>query len=546
MNQTHRMKVMKRNSIKYDTILCLLITLFLVVSCKDSMEIGSEVYDGIKMRVNFTSGTVQEVIPIAKAAASESNAANMTQADHAVQTQTQIIQLGDDYSVIAELVPEQELTQISTRQSTDVSGLKAAATEVRTPLPVGTQYRLLVYNENGEEVYREDHITDANSTGFEEFELSETGQYTFVAYSAGTADIPAFEGTNLSDFYVTITESQEKFMHFTQTVDIVYGINDLDAVLMNKLSEITTIIDATNIGANTLTGIVQPRFVSATYSTNVGNMATVKLLDGTMTYPGDAEDKPIVFPAIAPQGTTVVTSEPTVLVHESTSTGNLRIGYITINGLNKEINLNNISIVPGVKYDLRLRLNKGRCMINVEQEHLYVPYTPPGQTVVVSHFTFSAEANGGVVLDIVALDNSFNMIINGESLANDEIDFETTQRQTARFTDGSRHQSGGILPIWEMWGTKEAPIIRLTISPEGQVTMEGAKEAGDEANPGGGALFPMELYGTVGGAGTEPIAFNTVNWKSDGTSNEVTVTQNVINITRMDAWVGGRKIVACD
>lgn len=514
-------------------ICCLFFVLGLMASCsKDTVEHSA---DGIKMRVQLKSGFLEDIKT--KSSVSKTNGVN------GAAIQSQIISLGGDYNMVAELVPE--FSNISTKQAKS-SGLKAALQNETSALATGTKYRLLVYDANGVEVVRQDRTVGANPQEFEEFDLDAVGQYTFIAYSAGLDDIPAISGTTLADFYVTVTEAHKKFMYFKETVNVVYGINSLDVILANKLSEIVTIIDATNIGVGSLTGVVQPRFVAASHSTAAGNRATVKLSDGSMIYPGSPADKGIAFPSIGSGGTTTLTSTlPTVLVNGGTTTGSLRIGYIVINGLNKEVNVNDIAITPGVKYELRLKLNKGRCMQDVEPQSFAMDQsnTTPVNNRISKDFTFSAIANGGVVLDIYKLDNSFNMLINGVPLANDEIDFQPDggARRTAEFTDGTRHQAGGIPAIYNLTGAVGQPVIRLTITADGQVTMEGRKTQNDPT------LYPMQLYGNVSGIGTNPpIAFNTVNWKSDGTFNEVTVSQNIVNITNIQGQVYGKQIVDCN
>ncbi|TYR36539.1 hypothetical protein FXV77_08525 [Sphingobacterium phlebotomi] len=558
-------------------IWCLFLALFVTASCNNKENGVYGTYDGVKLKVNLTRGIVTDDLLI-KNNNKSSISGSKASVSKGLQTQTQVVSLGDDLNIVAEFIPETESPQIRARQSA-AGGLKAAATEVKTSLEIGTQYRLLLFK-NGLLEYQQDYTVQGTPHTFTEIDLGYngaggagtglnlgTGAYTLIAYSAGTDAIPDLEGATLDDFQVTITEDHDKFMHFAQPLQIDSGENTVDVVLVNKLTEITTVIDGTNLGANSVKEIFQPRFESATHSTDANNRATVKLSDGSMTYPGTAVDKAIDFPTIPTAGVTVATSSPTVLVHDATSTASFRIPYVTVQGMTpdglsdlvrKEVVFNDIVITPGVKYELRLRLNRGRCMIDVEKEYFEMDMADPNSyderanNAISKIFEFSPTANGGVVLDIMYLDNSFNMVINGQPLANDEIDFQINgdARQTARFTDGTYHEDGNITDVWNMYGTEEAPIIRLIISPEGNVTMEGCKTAGSQANPGGGPLFPMELYGTVGGDdgdGVTPVAFNTVTWHADGvTPNVVRVSQNIVGDTEIKAFVGGKQIVDCN
>lgn len=512
------------NFTRYNTILCLFLALFVASCSKDS---GGEHYDGIKMRVSLKSGIVQDVK--AKASASGTTSSNSG-------IQTQIISLGSGYSVEVELVPEQQSQQISTKQST--SGLRAAATEVRNDLPTGTQYRLLVYNTAGAEVYRQDRTVGANTTEFEEFDLTAEGQYTFIAYSAGTADIPDLEGTTLDDFYVTVRENDDKFMHFVQTVNVVYGINNLDVVLFNKLTEITTIIDATSGADGNLITSVSAHFANASYSTDSGNRARVKLSDGTMTYHGSAADKTVTFQSIPAGGATVATSNPTVLVHDNTNTAQLVFSSFVIGGLQRPFEVSNIDVEPGVKYDLRLKI-KGYCLEDISDQE-FSQYHAGGSGydggILSSVFEFVTGQGQNLVLNIAELDNSFNMVINGTPLATKEIEFQTGTNidHTARFTSGaSNHGSGGNSQIYNMTGTKAEPVIRLTLSTNGTVTMQAKRTQN-------GTLQNMELYNGA--------SWNNVTWYSDGvTPNVVEVSQYITGVTRMNFFIeGGQRIVACD
>ncbi|NGM64076.1 hypothetical protein [Sphingobacterium sp. SGR-19] len=539
--------------------------LFVTASCnKENGVYGT--YDGVKLKVNLTRGIVKDDLQIKNNNKSFVSGSKMS-VSKGLQTQTQVVSLGDDLNIVAELIPETEYPKVPLKQSAG-GGLKAAATEVKTSLEIGTQYRLLLFK-NGLLEYQKDYTVQGTPHTFTEIDLGYngaggegtglnlgTGAYTLIAYSAGNDAIPDMEGSTLDDFKVTISEDHDKFMHFVQPLQIDSGENTVDVVLVNKLTEITTVIDGTNLGSNSIKEIYQPHFESASHSTNAGNRATINLSDGSMIYPGTAEDKAINFSTIPSGGVTVATSTPSVLVHGATTAADFRIPYVTVQGMTpnglsdlvrKEIIFNDIVITPGVKYELRLRLNRGRCMIDVEKEEFDMGPITSTNGSISETFEFSPTANGGVVLDITKLDNSFNMIINGVPLANDEIDFQNNSgaRRTARFTDGTWHgASGGAHPeIYNLEGTEAAPILRLIISPEGNVTMEGSKVSE-------GPLFPMELFGTVGGDdgdGVTPVAFNNITWHSDGvTKNVVTVSQNLIGLTEMKAFVGGKQIVDCE
>ncbi len=580
---------MKTNSIRYNTIWCLLLTLFVAISCKN--ETGVEpIYDGIKMRVSLSSGfTVATGNSGAlKSKASTSVATKNT--DGKLETQTQIIPLSNGLNIVAKLVPEQQTAPVALKQSAG-GGLKAAAQEVKSTLPIGTQYRLLVYNATGNEVKRLEKTVDANSSSFDEFTLDATGtttNYTFVAYSAGTAALPALAANStLSSAMVTI--GNEKFMHFVETIALGYGANDLEVVLANKLSEITTVLDGQGIGLNSITGVGNFTLKNATHTGG-----SLKLSDGTVTYTGSAQDKAVSFPAIS-TGLTEVSSLPTVLAHDLTTTS-LEVEYIEIAGLGRSESfvVPNVKIEPGVKYNLVLELDKGNCMTNVNPETFDMRSTSvtgcriagifffregtllfgnkpvcdllfllggswitnsnlSNGTVLRDSYNFSTQANAGVVMNITAVDNSFNMQINGtvptttnptpaidltKTIATKEIQFQGTgvNGRNIRFTSGGGggyHGDGTIPNVWEITdGTPANPVIRVSISATGVVSITGRKSNGDLTQ------YPMELFNST--------SFNTVTWRTSGAQNNVQIVQTVSGPTYIRGQVTGKRVAPCN
>lgn len=569
---------MKTNSIRlrYITIWCLLLTLFVAISCKDDTGV-EPVYDGIKMRVNLTSGFGLDSSTPLKQKASTSGTKTSTVAE--LETQTQIIPLSNGLNIVAKLVPEQQNEPVALKQS--AGGLKAAATQVTTGLPIGTQYRLLVYNANGDEVKRIDKTVDANGSSFDEFTLDATGtttNYTFVAYSAGTAALPSLAAnTPLANALVTI--NAEKFMHYVETVGLGYGNNDLTVVLANKLSEITTVLDGTGIGLNSITGVGNVVFKNATHSGG-----TIKLSDGVITYTGSAQDKAVTFPTIS-TGLTEVNSSATALLRNTTTTANLDVEYIEIAGLGRSepFAVPNVKIEPGVKYNLVLELNKGNCMFDVSPETFTltntqagcrirfliffswfnysipqnqctggIPFvyslhweTPNNNDIIGRTYEFAPTANAGVVMNITSLDNSFNMAINdpadeqntpARKIATKEIQFQGTgaNGRNIRFTDGSYHGNGTIPNVWDITnGTAANPVLRVSVSAAGIVSITGRKSNSDLTQ------YPMELFNST--------SFNTVTWLTSGsTNNKVTITQTVSGPTYINGQVTGKRIAPCN
>ncbi|WP_159024100.1 hypothetical protein [Formosa sp. L2A11] len=118
----------------------------------------------------------------------------------------------------------------------------------------------------------------------------------------------------------------------------------------------------------------------------------------------------------------------------------------------------------------------------------------------------------GFEFDIYTMDNSFNLNINGTDLAVDELQFQSSRTTgiNVQFQDGDAYETD-TSRIWEMTGSASAPLIRVSIDPNGTVSLFGSKTSG-------GPLFPLELY--------RGNAFNTMPWNKK-TDNTVIISQEV-------------------
>lgn len=145
-------------------------------------------------------------------------------------------------------------------------------------------------------------------------------------------------------------------------------------------------------------------------------------------------------------------------------------------------------------------------------------------------------SNGGFEFDIYELDNSFNMEINGVLLAQHEIEFQSNGTPAPginiEFEDGDQYETNTI-EIWKMRGDAENPMIRVKISPTGEVSMYGSKVSYGE-------LYPLKFKQNI-----SPVnSFNRVSWNATS-SNTIIVTQNVVGLTIMDGYGSGRNITPC-
>ncbi len=584
------MKIMKVNFTRLHTLFCVFFALLVTVSCTKDADTGAFDGDGIRVRVNLREGVMNDP-NLLKQRASSAN----TKASTSDGIQRRIVDLGNDITLVAELVPEQASAALQTKQSAS-NGLRAAATPVRTDLPVGTNYRLLVYNTTtGAEIHRQNVEVTPTSSTYTDIVLdaiedgNNTSTFTFVVYSYGLADLPDLPANStLNDVELTVTNAHNKLMYDLQTVTLSdsphEGPHPLDLVLWNQLNEITTYIDLTSFGTPALKEISNPRFVSASHES--GNRARLKLSDGNITYLGSAADMAIPFAPIGAAGTTLaISTEPTVLVHDARTDGHLIIDYLEIESESPEdvpvgtgprlvtihprIELNDLEITPGVKYDLRLRLSKGDCIVRVdlrEDDYSYaLGATPPNEpanrrvitgdgnnapkgTVTTDYTVFGANnPNFGLVLDILKLDNSFNMTINGETLAiptsgssgaaggtAGEINFENVDggiQRTVRFLDDVAESDWD--DIWTVDGGVYAdiPVVRVTIDHNGAFRMWGRRKQSDPV------LYEMEL--------TNGITWNSaIDWYAN-VDNAVKITQYRQGLTELNFVVYGRRLVDC-
>ncbi|MCC9041293.1 DUF11 domain-containing protein [Myroides sp. M-43] len=185
------------------------------------------------------------------------------------------------------------------------------------------------------------------------------------------------------------------------------------------------------------------------------------------------------------------------------------------------------------------------------------PGSNPPSNPVVKQIDQPA-SDGGFVLDIYQLDNSFNMIVNNKSLYKEEIEFQTgSGAVNIRFKkDGALFGSGnGISDIWGINDKNDnneniiidltdrtknpTPAIRVVIDKEGIASLYGKRNSKAQ-------LEELEMFNTNTKV-AEPL--KKVDWHKVGTGNTVNnikVTQNVIGQTLMSGFGYGQQIKACE
>ncbi|ALU24751.1 DUF7507 domain-containing protein [Myroides odoratimimus] len=168
--------------------------------------------------------------------------------------------------------------------------------------------------------------------------------------------------------------------------------------------------------------------------------------------------------------------------------------------------------------------------------------------------------DGGFVVDIYRLGNSFNMVINGVPLYKEELEFETGDaNRNVRFkSDGKRFGETGTSAVWNVNKNPNgnesdnthidlndrfnnpSPVIRVNIDKWGNVTLWGKRTTDD-------SLEELEVYDRNNGNVAVPL--QVVHWISEGTGvdiNKVDVTQNVIGQTMMYGFGYGQQQKECE
>ncbi|MDV3874727.1 hypothetical protein CMU01_01625 [Elizabethkingia anophelis] len=412
-------------------------------------------------------------------------------------------------------VPLDETTDITaTLSPKKENGKNPASTRAVTELEKDIRYKVAVYDSSGNFVDEKTFTYKQDNPGFQ---LDGDQNYTFVAYSVNsTSTVPAVSNTSRTLATDRLNNVNGDLMYFRKNMTVSgNGTNYLDIVLKHLYSQITTKLDARQVG---IISLVENATIGPT-----NNSANLSLGTGSLTYnasPGAVT--PVTN--FQPLNTEVVTSAPTLLISNTTETAQLNIGRIIVDGAPRDnYRVSNLKITPGVQYDLNLRL--GPCRENVNPVSFSVSNGNP-QT-----FTLPA-ADFGFVFDIYRLDNSFNLTVNGTTIAgHSEIQFQGGLQfiRNIRFSDRTLWGSNGIPQIYEMTGTANRPLIRVVISREGNVSMFGSKSSG-------GVLLPLEPYNNNW--------FNRVTWNRTG-SNTVRATQRVDNTTFMIGLGTGKRIITC-
>ncbi|GJN61761.1 hypothetical protein HZP20_04740 [Elizabethkingia anophelis] len=446
--------------------------------------------------------------------------------------------MAGEQPVIATLTP---VSAISTQAS-----VNPIAAVVRNPLKgPNVKYRVIAYRTStGAKVATSVYTIDANGNSTaDNGEMMLDGdnetvnKYDFVVLSYNSSTAPADVTGSISTATLPSISGDNDLMYFrTNNVRVSKGDNVLNILLTHKFSQITTTIDASAVASGTPISSIGNGINFDKH--RGGTVNSIKLSDGTVTFGAATTTKAISF--TAPTASSAIwTSNPTLLANPGgTATDmstltfpNTAAGTITVGTKSKRnFSVSNLVVTPGIKYNLKLKF---ACTADATPTWPFSMSDSGSGTRLTRTFNAPA-ADAGFVFDIYELDNSFNMTINGIDLATQEIQFQSSVAnypQNIRFkSDGSRWGENGVPQIYSLGSsTNTTPIIRITIGPDGSVSMMGRRTISS-------GLEPLELYG-----GTR---FNTVTWKTTG-SNTVDATMLVTGATVMRGLGVGKKIIAC-
>ncbi|EHM7981374.1 hypothetical protein MC916_002793 [Elizabethkingia anophelis] len=482
---------------------------FAVISCKStdgSIEDNNTNPSAFNVRVNLSGVENIEETPVLQASAGKSNSVSPS-------PQQTKISLGDDSFIMATLTPQSNTASVASQAQASINPMAAATPP--TELGTGIRYKVAVYDASGNYVTEKEFVYKNGET--DGFQLNGGQNYTFVAYSVNSASSTPSINNGGTLAAAKLSGISGDLMYFKKNMTVSgNGVNNLDVVLKHQYSQITTKLDARQVG--NISAVSNPVITPANSS------ADISFATNAITYNGPLSTGQTV--SFSNLNQPVLTSSATQVIANTTTTGQLNLGNVTIDGVTKPAKIDNLKITPGVQYNLNLRF--GPCRQDILPEKFDVA------NGVSKTFTMPA-TDFGFTFDIYKLDNSFNLTINGTKMSTAEINFEdgygVNGRSTSsiRFQDKTKYGSNGIPTIYSMEGVPGKPLIRVVISKDGQVSLFGSKSSG-------GPLEPMELY--------NGSTFNKIKWNTTG-SNTVTATQMVFGTTYMSGFGTGKQIVTC-
>lgn len=233
---------------------------------------------------------------------------------------------------------------------------KAAATI--NDLPVGTMYRVIAYNNAGAFVESKDYTVGTTLSTDDTFKLTPGQNYTFVAYSVGTAVKADLDNVMPSGDFSTAkynnVDGNKHFMYYVEPAkSYAEGMTTLNIVLKHQFSQISTVL---NLGSQ-ITGTFGN--ISASIKPHLSNVninVNGPVVDFTNGTP--ATNGALMNFTLGANGRSA-TAETIICAADQTATGGgtLTFSTLTINGQTKSnLVISGLKIVPGGRYILTFNI----------------------------------------------------------------------------------------------------------------------------------------------------------------------------------------------
>ncbi|MCT3719395.1 hypothetical protein HZQ64_04930 [Elizabethkingia anophelis] len=268
-----------------------------------------------------------------------------------LSVQRQNIQLTKDLMLTAELVPDTASAQ--DKAKTSRNGITAVETG---DLAMGVIYKVVVFDANGNYVTERDY-TRGQEDSAQALMLDGGNSYTFIVYSFNsTTTLPSITFSNPNNKTLTTSSITSPIMFLS---DVMYfrkdmtvsgnGTNYLDVVLKHKMSQVITTIDASSTGYTV-------SVVNAEIGTT-NTEASMQLSNGNITRGGNSGRRILTFPVL---NTQIVKADPVILNTNAIANGIVIFSKLTMTSsqgatiTQNNLSVNNLTIVPGVKYNLNL------------------------------------------------------------------------------------------------------------------------------------------------------------------------------------------------
>lgn len=459
-------------------------------------------------------------------------------------------------------------------ESGSTTNKKIAATgpvEVTQALPNDTWYRVVAFNSSGIAGSAYYQVGQSVNHGIP---LSD-GAYDVLIYSLGTtskADLEAvlLDGTTLSTASFKDLDASKHFMFTTSNATLTNSESKtIDVQLRHRFSLIRA-----NITSLASVGNIKNANITVS---NQSGTADIKVNDGVITT--KSTDNRTHSLAL---GSNPLEANGNIILSGNTSTVSLTV-TIEVDGKAPVTNtFSNISITPGHRYDLNILIKEttgGGCYLEMEPTSLQ---TTTAWSLGTNSPTGSVYANAGFQIDILEIDNSLSLMVNGEPIyegsytypntpsltrTTNEINFqgwdairqhndvvvnyangiETYFPANVYFSDGDRWaiQSGSIStqnpngissnvnwsyssvhPIWAYNGVSPStPMLRLIVDENGNVKLYGSKVPNGPLSE----VIPVTNFNTS----TLFVPYNSPldrNINVNGAFKKVTWNKNAINI----------------